>query len=246
MENGRITVDVEHFSTYILLNKVEFDKVWNEEIKKPITGENGEAISTMDVVFVVDVSGSMSGTRINTAKEAIREFNRALSGDDRSALVAFNTSATVYQELTTRRDLVNTQTYNLYATGQTAMYKGFEKGLDMLTKEEETYGYKMIIVLSDGKDEPATNYDSHYAHLTQQAADNGIVVYTIGVGTTVDTTVLTKVAEGTGGNYYHTSVASQIKDKFEEVKEDTIDLTADKNNDGIPDYYNDLIRLRLT
>lgn len=76
----------------------------------------------------------------------------------------------------------------------------------------------------------------------EKAAANDIVVYTIGVGGSVSTSILTQIAENTGGKYYTASTASDIKDSFTQIKGDSVDLVTDTNDDGIPDYYNELIK----
>jgi len=45
VEDGKVTAVTTHFSTYVLLNKVEFDKVWDSNIKAA-AGEN-----TLNVAF---------------------------------------------------------------------------------------------------------------------------------------------------------------------------------------------------
>lgn len=242
VRNGTVTVTTEHFSTYILLNKVAFDKVWNEEIKKPIIDGSGSATTTLDVAFTIDVSGSMRNDRIATAKSALFNFINALGEKDRAALISFNSSATLRQGLTIDKQAVKSMVSNLYADGLTSMYNGLDKALDVLTDANETYGYKMIIILSDGMDEPSTNYDGYYADLVQTAKENGIVIYTIGVGDGIDPEMLARIADETDGAYYHATSADQITDIFYELQEDTVDLTTDSNSDGIPDYYNDLIK----
>ena len=180
-----------------------------------------------------------SYNRLSTAKAALHTFIGALAENDRAALVRFNTSATVMSTLTADKDSVDSQVDSVYASGNTSMYTGFSEALTMLCNPSETYGYKMIIILSDGSDVPSTSYSSKYAHLVQQAVDNNIVVYTIGAGTSVNTSILTQIANNTGGSYYTATVTSGILDAFEEIKEETVDVKTDSNNDGIPDYYND-------
>ncbi len=240
VENGKVTATTSHFSTYILLNKVEFDKVWNEDIKAPII--SGGTYSNLDIVFVIDTSGSMSSySRLITAKTALRTFVSALSEKDRAALVKFSSYATTVIDLVQDKDKIDEKIDSLYASGQTSMYKGLESAINILSRDEESLGYKMIIILSDGKDEPSTTYQGRYANLVDLAIDNNIVIYTVGAGTSVDTSILTKIAENTGGSYYAATMTSGITDAFVSIKGDTVDLTADKNEDGIPDYYNDLI-----
>ena len=76
-----VVATTTHFSTYILLNKVEFDKVWNYEIKVSANGEN------INIAFVVDLSGSMSGTKLSTTKTAINSFIDVLEEDDMAAIM---------------------------------------------------------------------------------------------------------------------------------------------------------------
>ena len=242
VQNGNVaSTTVTHFSTYILLNKTAFDQVWSNEIKPPIASGDGTS-SNIDVVFVIDCSGSMSSyQRMSTAKSALHTFIGALGENDRAALVKFTSSASILSGLTTDKASVDAMVDSLSASGQTAMYKGLEKGIELLSDSTEKYGYKMIIVLSDGRDEPSTTYDGYYASLVENAVSKDIVVYTIGAGTSVDTSILTQVAQNTGGAYYAATVTSGITDAFDEIKGDTVDLTTDSNNDSIPDYFTELL-----
>ncbi|MBE6753581.1 MAG: VWA domain-containing protein [Ruminococcaceae bacterium] len=228
---------VAHFSTYILLNQTEFDKVWSTEIKKPIVSEDGKSTS-IDVVFVVDCSGSMSSySRMTTAKAALHTFIDALGEKDRAALVTFTSSSSILCNLTTNKDQVNSYVDSLRANGGTAMYSGLDEAIEELTKDNEDYGYRMVIVLSDGTDEPSTTYNGYYASIVDTAKSNDIVVYTVGAGTSVNTSILTQVANNTGGAYYSATVTSGITDAFTEIKGNTVDITTDSNGDSISDYF---------
>lgn len=237
VSGNTVSTVVTRCGTYILLNKTIFDEVWENEIKPPITDEGG-SVSHIDVAFVIDCSGSMSWyNRIETSKAALHTFLSALTDKDRAALIKFNSYATVLSELTLDKQAVDAKVDAIYADGMTAMYKGFEEALDILSDPEQTYGYKMIIVLSDGMDEPYAAYSNKYEPLVQRAIDNEIVVYTIGAGSNVDTSILTRVAEETGGGYYTATVTDGITDAFEQIQGDTVDLLVDSDEDGLPDYY---------
>ena len=228
---------VTRCGTYILLNKTAFDEVWENEIKPPIAND-GTAVSHIDVAFVIDSSGSMRWyNRMDTAKAALHTFLSALTEKDRAALIEFDSSATVLSDLTLDKQLVDVQVDTIYADGMTAMYTGLDEALNILSDPEQTYGYKMIIVLSDGMDEPYVSYDSGYAWLVQRAIDNDVVIYTIGADNNVDTSILTLVAENTGGGYYKATATEGITDAFEQIQEDTVDLLVDSDEDGLPDYY---------
>ena len=235
VEDGCVTVTVTHFSTYILLNKVEFDKVWEEEIRSP--DDTSVGMTGLDVVFVIDSSGSMSsndgnGLRITAAKE----FVAKLGGNDRAAVVDFDSSATLLQAFTNDHDLLNTAIESINSSGGTNLSNGINMAIAQFTAESytRTDAYKYIIFLTDGDG----SYSSSY---TTTAAENGINVYTIGLGSGVDAEILTEIAEGTGGKYYFASTAEDLPNIYEDVSFETVDYTTDSNNDGISDYYTQLI-----
>ena len=242
VSNGSVSAEVSHFSSYILLDKTDYAAVWNDEIKAPlISGNEGQA-SGIDVVFVIDVSGSMDEQgRLDTAKNAMSVFLDALDQHDRAALIKFTNTAQKLSDLTSDFALVKSYVSGLSANGGTSMYRGFGDALNLLTKANETYGYKMIVMLTDGYDDPATTFERQYADLVNKAISSDVAVYTIGVGQNVNTDMLTKIASDTAGGYHPANETDEITDAFEEIQSDTIDLKTDSNDDKIPDYFNDLI-----
>lgn len=231
-----VSATVDHFSTYILLNRTLFDQVWETQLRPPVSTDGQD--SFVDLVFVVDSSSSMNAyRRLITAKEAIHSFLDELSDKDRVALVQFSSYARTLSRLTSDKSAVGGIVDTIAAGGTTAMYTGFSEALELLTDPEESYGYKMIVILSDGRDEPSTSFMFKYAHLVDAAVDNNIVVYTIGAGNSVDTDMLRMVAETTGGAYYTASAAAGITDAFDHIQTEAIDLVTDTDGDGLPDYY---------
>ena len=225
---------VNHFSTYILLNKTEFDKVWESEIKPPdYSSEN----NGLDVVFVIDSSGSMSSNdRNNLRLQAAKNFVDKLGKLDRAAVVDFDTSATLYQEFTSDHELLYTAINKVNKSGGTNLGKGIGKAIEQFTSDTYTRkdAYKYIIFLTDGDGSYSTSY-------TAQAAENNIVVYTIGLGNGVKENVLKEIADGTGGKYYFASTADILAEIYKAVAEETVDYVTDSNKDGISDYYTKLL-----
>lgn len=233
--NGSVTASVTHFSTYILLNKVEFDKVWETEIK-PVDYE-GDGKTGIDIVFVVDSSGSMttndsSGLR----KTVVKKFVDKLGENDRAAIVEFDSSSHIYQDFTSDHESLYTAVDRVDSYGGTSLSAGMSKAVNLFTNDDysRTDGYKYIVFLTDGDGDYSTTY-------TTKAVDNNIIVYTIGLGKGVYENVLKKIAETTGGKYYFASTAMALPDIYEEISLETVDYTTDSNNDGISDYYTKLL-----
>lgn len=234
--NNYVTAVLEHFSTYILLNKTDVEKVWNADIKGI---ENAEENKNLNIAFVVDISGSMRGNQIKTAKEVVFDFLEVMNENDLATIVGFSNN--IYSsncfEANDRLKL-KSNLNAFYATGGTAMYKGLNKALDLFGITEMD-GEKIIIVISDGEDSPSVSY-STYSQIIERAKKADISIYTIGTGS-VDEELLTNIAEGTEGKYYYANYVKELADKMESIKKETVDYYTDSNNDGISDYYTRLI-----
>ena len=235
-KSNYVTAELEHFSTYILLNKTDVEKVWNADIKGP---DDAVENKNLNVAFVVDVSGSMRGTPIKTAKQVVLDFLGVMDEDDLATIVGFSDkvySSNCFEANDRLKLKANLNAFN--ATGGTAIYKGLNKALDLFNTTEMD-GDKIIILISDGQDSSSVSY-STYSQIIENAKNENITIYTIGTSS-ADENLLTKIAEGTEGKYYYANYAKELADKMESIKKETVDYYADSNNDGISDYYTRLI-----
>lgn len=235
IENGKVTVAVEHFSTYILLNKVDFEKVWESEIRLP--EEDGiDKKDRLDVVFVLDSSGSISYTDNQLIKRLTKEFIAKFGENDRAAVVDFDSYASVYSDFTSDKDSLGRALDRIDCSGGTNISSGVSAGIDLFTKDgyKNDSAYKYIILLTDGDGSYSNSY-------TQKAKDNDIVIFTIGLGSYVRPALLQSIADGTGGKYYFASFGSELNDVFDLMDSEVIDYVTDSNNDGICDYYTNLL-----
>lgn len=234
--NGEVSVAVNHFSTYILLNKVEFDKVWDTEIRNP--DDTDSDMTGLDVVFVIDSSGSMLSNDEHFLRvTAAQQFIDKLKDNDRAAVIDFDDNAVLLQDFTSDHELLYSAVGNTDYDGGTDLNAGISKAIEQFTSESytRTDAYKYIIFLTDGQG----SYDSTYINT---AIENSITIYTIGLGSGVNGEILQNIAEGTGGKYYFASSADNLPDIYDDVSFETVDYTTDSNNDGISDYYTELIK----
>lgn len=237
VSGNTVTASVEHFSTYLLLNKVEFDAVWEADIRPPDDASAG--LTGLDVVFVIDTSGSMSwndgsGLRV----EAAKQFVEKLGEKDRAAVIDFDSSATLKTAFTSDHSTLASMIDECGDdNGGTNLTRGMSLAIDQFTNEEytRTDAYKYIIFLTDGDG----NYDTQ---LTTEAAEQGIVVFTVGLGSSIDEDLLKDIAEGTGGKYYFASSSDELLNIYYDLSFETVDYTTDSNQDGISDYYTELIK----
>lgn len=146
-----VTAQLPHFSTYLLLDKTKFEEVWNTKIK---TGTGNDEDAKLNIAFVVDLLGSMSGSKLTTTKFAINSFLDILEENDRAGLITFTTYSSVRCNLTTDIPSLKGIVNNMYASGGTSIYIGLNSAVEMLSTDDAS-GYDMVIVFTDG-------YDSSY------------------------------------------------------------------------------------
>lgn len=250
VSDGSVTAEVSHFSVYILLNKVEFDEVWDSEIKPPILDDEGNS-AVLDIVFVIDYSASMDG---NDSRQLFKGLSKNFvsklrDGIDQAAVIKFIRQATIVSPLSTDKDALNVAIDSISYDSGYGSYSGtdgstgLKTALDVLSGSESEYQF--VVFITDGEDNGfAYSYDA----LISRANSTGVVIYTVGMGSASES-VLRKIADSTGGKYYHATTDNSIdssfvfdlEDVYDEIQSDTIDLTTDSNRDGIPDYYNNLI-----
>ena len=196
-------------------------------LRKPANG-TGANRAGIDVMIALDVSKSMLSqdvkpSRLDKAKQCLNLLIDQL-GDNRIGLVLFAGQAILQMPLTT--DVASTKLYLSNANPEAVPLQGTDvsnalricsSSLD--TKEKK---YKAVVLISDGED-----HDPNTKDILQQLYDDGVTVYTLGIGTTEGSpiieagnvyktdmngqTVISKlneeelksIAEKTGGNYFH-------------------------------------------
>jgi uncharacterized protein YegL len=179
-----------------------------------------------DIVLAIDSSGSMNWNdpqrlRISGAQEYIGR----LSCPDHVASVDFDTVAHVTREnvggaphhLT---DVSNNCFPNfdgpkadlttIDANGGTNIGEGLRVSVNELLGYGDSKRARVIILLTDGQNNFPWQDDLTRAQ-ARRARDNGIVVFTIGLGADADTALLTYVADTTGGTYYNAPTAQSIR-----------------------------------
>lgn len=234
-ETGIASTEVEHFSTYILLNKTDFDTVWNSEIKPPDI-ENSQ-MTGLDIVFVIDSSGSMSwNDPSGIRKSAAKQFVDKMGEHDRAAIVDLDSSASLLIGFTNVKIDLNGKIDRINDSGGTSIGRAVNLAIQQFTNTSytRTDAFKYIILLTDGQGD----YNNQY---TQNAADNDIVIYTIGLGSDVDENLLKNIADATKGKYFFATQADMLGEIFDFVAEETIDYQKDSNEDGISDYFTKIL-----
>lgn len=235
-----VTVKVNHFSNYSLVEKNMQAKAWNIPIYASVNKENNARI---DVAFVIDESYSMDENDPQKKRVAVtKNFIDTLRNGDKVAVIGFCDYAETYQRLTDDRGKAKSCLNSISnLKSGTSLSAGFEKAFlefpvagSASGKKEEAM--KIIVLLTDGQG----TYNSVYE---QMAIERGIKIYTVGLGKSYDEALLKKIASNTSGRHYKADDADMLIQEFKKLTSETIDIVKDTDNDGLSDYHEERIRL---
>lgn len=233
------SAEVEHFSTYILIDHREF-KAKNKF--QDVWRKGTVSYKTAEIVFVIDDSGSMdwndsSNIRLQVARNIV---DRLGDGTNiKFGVVRFESSSSnLTSTLTTNKDTVKnlfTTTY-FHSSGGTKMFTAVQNALSLFSSDSSAL--KIMIVLSDGD----TTDTSMLNTVISQLNNKDITTFTVGLGTSASSSYFTNylkpLAEQTGGSYQFAKIADNLWDVFDNIG-NQIDLATDTDGDGIVDYYED-------
>lgn len=176
--------------------------------------------NNVDLVIVVDTSGSMSGSRRTNAQNAAREVVAQMKENDRCAIIKFTSNATVLQDFTYDRDSLNSAINKLNANGGTDIASGINKAIGCFNNLEDNSRQKYIILLSDGGD------SSKSAQAALDAYDLGIRIFALSIGN--DSKQMQTVAANSNGIYLNSPTAEQINEMMQQFAAEVFD-TAGKD-----------------
>ncbi|CAL4992931.1 unnamed protein product [Urochloa decumbens] len=153
----------------------------------------------LDLVAVMDVSGSMSGSRLDSTKKALRFIIRKLTDHDRLSIVKFDHFAARVCALRCATEAAKADLEALVAKlddrGLTNIQAGLETGLSVLRERKFTAGRAAnIMLMSDGGQNvgDARNVDP-----------GNVPVHTFGFGSGHDSTLMDAIAKKSLGGVYN-------------------------------------------
>ena len=235
IEGNVASAVVNHFSTYILIDRA----VYNAAFKWEDNWDTEGVYHSVEIVLVIDDSGSMTSNdredqRLTVAQNLIDK----LPEDSKIGVVSFDSGVTVLtQELTADREAAKAYLTTEYfaSSGGTNMYTAINSGFDLFESTADDV-LKMMVVLSDGN----TGDTGQHASTITTAQENSIRIYTVGLGSSTSyfNNYLKPLAESTNAEFYLAENADQLAAIYENINK-RIDIESDDDGDGIPNYYED-------
>lgn len=192
--------------------------------------------SRLDLVLVLDVSGSMHGLgKLNFEKEGVYEVLKMMRPMDRLSVVVFGDLSKTLFPLTQMteenkmkcRDMVENMETQCYTDIYAGLKEGIEEfinnrkkrngaGIDSHTGATDGDGdiADLVIVLSDGGHNHGGYSEADIIKLAGSQKKNGMTVSSIGLGSDCDKDLMHAIADNGGGSYYFVANSSELPGIF--------------------------------
>ena len=150
-----------------------------------------EDITPREYIFVLDISGSMNGYPLDTAKDLIRDLVTSLNGSDTFNLILFANETTLLsprslpaseRHIKSATDLID----KLEGGGGTSLLPALEKAVSIPQKD----GYaRSVVIITDG-------YVSNDSEIISYISDNmnSASFFSFGIGTSVNDYLIKQIA----------------------------------------------------
>lgn len=170
--------------------------------------------SSIDVMLVIDRSGSMGGDPIIHARNSAQSFVGLMQINDLVGVASFSSSSTVNFPLTQIASsnvitAAQAAIAGISSGGTTSIGAGLEDGRDELfSNGMETHPWS-IVLLSDGHE----NSSPYVSAILPTIVPTKIKVFSIGLGN-VDEALMRDIAYQTDGEYYYTPSSAQLAEIY--------------------------------
>jgi len=154
-----------------------------------------------DLVFVLDVSGSMAGQKIEQARNALKFCLRSLKEDDRFNIIAFSSTVRRYAEnlqpaRSTEVDSAIRFLDQLSASGGTNIHDALMEALHSTPQKGRFFG---VVFLTDGQPTVGVTEDREIISAVEEKNRSNLRIFAFGVGFQVNTYLLDQIASITRG-----------------------------------------------
>lgn len=172
----------------------------------------------VDLVLVLDRSGSMEGDKLLFAKQAAQRLLAQLRPEDRAAFVSYASDVTVHTGLMPagQASILTGAVWGVTAEGSTNLDGGLSRALELLAPEARSGRAQRVILLSDGEANVGRTTLEELAPLASAAAERGVSLSTVGVGLSFNEALMMGLADSGVGNYHYVKDGQGLAGVFDQ------------------------------
>jgi Ca-activated chloride channel family protein len=180
------------------------------------------------MAVVLDVSGSMSGEKLEQARASVLQLVERMRDTDEISLVTYSDNARVVQPLAPLsqvRAALRRTIPTLQIEGGTNIPAGLATGAESLAAARSGL-VRRVVLVSDGQDTSGRPLEGVRTEVRHRA-DQGVTVSTLGIGTDYSESYMTALADAGRGNYeflrHGSDLASFLSRELRQANSTTIE-----------------------
>ena len=183
------------------------------------TDENPE-VRSVDMVIVLDRSGSMQGQKLDDARMAVDRLLSNLSANDRFALVTYSEGVQIVSGLIkvteSNRNHLSALIKGVRAGGGTNLGAGLQTGINLLRTAHRSGNASRVILISDGLANRGITDLKSLTGMASSAIEGEFGISTVGVGTDFNEQLMTAIADRGAGSYYYLENPAAFVEVFQQ------------------------------
>ncbi len=168
----------------------------------------------LSVVVVMDVSGSMRGKLIESARDAASQLVDKLEPTDDFSVVTFSTDANVkipIGRVGSRKAELKKAIGEIVEGGGTNIGGGLQLAYEQMASPKVSKdSVRVVMLMSDGRANEGITNQRALASLALEAFQKGIQTSSFGLGTDYDGPLMSQIAGDGAGGYYYLRDAAQV------------------------------------
>ena len=173
----------------------------------------------LNLVAVVDKSGSMSGPPLDLVRRSLRQILGQMQGGDQLSIVLYGDTSHLYLPPTPigrDRAAALAAIDAIASAGSTNMEAGLKVGYQTAFASAPDFrGNTRLMLFTDEQPNVGRTDADSFIGMAQTASRQGIGLTTIGVGVQFDGALATRVSSTRGGNLYFISNEEEVRSVFE-------------------------------
>lgn len=191
---------------------------------------HGSSRAPVNVAFVLDRSGSMGGSKIALAKQALFQALLLLRPADRFAIVFYDhqIDLVVPSTLATAEAVENAarQVQAIQARGNTDLGGGWLRGCQQIAEHLDGQQIGKCLLLTDGLANQGITDPIELERHARELSSRGVATSTLGLGQGFNEELLQRMADAGRGHSYHIETAVQIADTLTSEIGETLETVA--------------------
>jgi Ca-activated chloride channel family protein len=173
----------------------------------------------VDLVVVLDRSGSMQGAKLDYARQSLLHLLSGLTDRDRFALYSYSDAVRKHCDLLPAKDfnrsLMQSAVNSVFSSGATNLGEGLRAGIDMIAAAGRPGHPGRVILISDGLANRGVTDPSALGRMAAAAAGKEFAVSTVGVGADFNEFLMTLIADRGAGSYYYLENPAAFAEVFQ-------------------------------